>query len=85
VFFGTLLAYAAPPPPVRWLRSLCRRSAGVAANMGACRWPRAPQPPRPPGVLTKILNNYGVDLYKSGFDLGSVKGLIVVYRTSTSR
>lgn len=81
VAFGTLLAYAAATATrPRWLRTVVTAFSGVAANMGGL--PLAfmfitllgRQ-----GVLTKILDYYGWDLYTGDFELGSVPGLIVVY------
>ena len=81
VVFGTLLAYAAATATrPRWLRSLVASFSGVAANMGGLPLAFAflsllgRQ-----GVLTKILQTAGWDLYGGDFDLGNVSGLIVVY------
>jgi putative spermidine/putrescine transport system permease protein len=82
VLFGTLLAYAAATATrPRWLRNTVTSFSGVAANMGGLPLAFAfitllgRQ-----GVLTKILKEgLGWDLYAGGFDLGSVKGLVVVY------
>lgn len=82
VLFGTLLAYAAATATKpRWLRNAVTSFSGVAANMGGLPLAFAfitllgRQ-----GVLTKVLKEgLGWDLYAGGFDLGSVKGLVVVY------
>ncbi len=82
VVFGTLLAYAAATATrPRWLRNAVTSFSGVAANMGGLPLAFAfitllgRQ-----GVLTKVLKEgVGWDLYAGGFDLGSVKGLVVVY------
>ena len=81
VVFGTLLAYAAATAQrPRWLRNLVSSFSGVAANMGGLPLAFAflsllgRQ-----GVLTKILKTMGLDLYSGDFDLGSVRGLMVVY------
>ena len=82
VIWGTLLAYAAASLiRPKWLRNLITSFCGVAANMGGLPLAfafitllgaRA-------GVLTNILNWFGLDLYSHGFDLGNTAGLIVVY------
>lgn len=82
VLFGTLLAYAAATATKpRWLRNAVTSFSGVAANMGGLPLAFAfitllgRQ-----GILTKVLKEgLGWDLYAGGFDLGSVKGLVVVY------
>ncbi len=81
VVIGTLLAYAAATATrPRWLRSLVSSFSGVAANMGGLPLAFAfltllgRQ-----GVLTKVLDAAGWDLYGGGFSLGEVPGLITVY------
>ena len=81
VFFGTLLAYAAATATrPRWLRSLVTSFSGVAANLGGVPLAFAflallgKQ-----GVLTKVLDFFGLDLYKTGFGFDTAKGLITVY------
>lgn len=81
VLFGTLLAYAAATATrPRWLRNLVSAFSGVAANMGGLPLAFAfisllgRQ-----GVLTKILEFFGWDLYSGDFGLGEVPGLITVY------
>jgi putative spermidine/putrescine transport system permease protein len=86
VVVGTLLAYAAATTKrPRWLRNVVTSFSGVAANLGGLPLAFAflalvgKQ-----GVLTKILNTLGWDIY-NGFGglgsrgLGSVTGLITVY------
>ncbi|MFN8021514.1 MAG: ABC transporter permease subunit [Acidimicrobiales bacterium] len=82
VVFGTLLAYAAASlTRPRWLRNLITSFSGVAANMGGLPLAfafitllgaRA-------GVLTNILKWMGWDIYSGDFDLGSKRGLMIVY------
>jgi len=81
VVAGALLAYAAATlERPRWLKNLVSSFSGVAANMGGL--PLAfmflsllgRQ-----GILTKILEYFGWDLYAGDFGLGEVSGLIVVY------
>lgn len=82
VLLGTLLAYAAATlVRPRWLRNLITSFSGVAANMGGLPLAfafitllgaRA-------GVLTNILRWLGWDIYGGNFDLGSIRGLIIVY------
>ena len=82
VVLGTLLAYAAATATrPRWLRNVVTSFSGVAANMGGLPLAFAfltllgRQ-----GVLTKMLDEgLGIDLYGGDFDLGSVRGLVVVY------
>ena len=82
VVLGTLLAYAAATATrPRWLRNVVTSFSGVAANMGGLPLAFAfltllgRQ-----GVLTKVLNEaFGIDLYGGDFDLGSVRGLVIVY------
>lgn len=78
---GTLLAYAAATASKpRWLRGLVSSFSGVAANMGGLPLAFAflsligKQ-----GLLTKILNWAGWNLYGGNFKLGSIPGLVVVY------
>lgn len=82
VVLGTLLAYAAATATrPRWLRSVVTSFSGVAANMGGLPLAFAfltllgRQ-----GLLTKFLNEFfGFDLYGGDFNLGAVRGLVVVY------
>ena len=82
VVLGTLLAYAAATATrPRWLRNVVTSFSGVAANMGGLPLAFAfltllgRQ-----GVLTKMLDEgLGIDLYGGDFDLGSVRGLVIVY------
>ena len=81
VVLGTLLAYAAATATrPRWLRKLVTSFSGVAANLGGIPLAFAflallgRQ-----GLLTKIINTAGFDLYKSGFGFDTVPGLITVY------
>lgn len=81
VVFGALLAYAAATATrPRWLRNLVTSFSGVAANLGGVPLAFAflallgTQ-----GVLTKILNFFGFDIYGAGFGFDTVKGLITVY------
>jgi putative spermidine/putrescine transport system permease protein len=81
VVIGGLLAYAAATTRrPRWLRNLVTSFSGVAANLGGIPLAFAflallgKQ-----GVLTKIINAAGFDLYKAGFGFDTVPGLIVVY------
>jgi putative spermidine/putrescine transport system permease protein len=82
VVLGTLLAYAAATATrPRWLRNVVTSFSGVAANMGGLPLAFAfltllgRQ-----GVLTKIIKEVlGYDLYAGDFDLGSVRGLVIVY------
>jgi len=82
VVLGTLLAYAAATATrPRWLRNVVTSFSGVAANMGGLPLAFAfltllgRQ-----GVLTKMLDEWlGIDLYGGDFDLGSVRGLVIVY------
>ena len=81
VVFGTLLAYAAATATrPRWLRNLVTSFSGVAANLGGIPLAFAflallgRQ-----GVLTKILDYFGLDLYAGGFGFDSMRGLITVY------
>jgi putative spermidine/putrescine transport system permease protein len=82
VVLGTLLAYAAATATrPRWLRNVVTSFSGVAANMGGLPLAFAfltllgRQ-----GILTKILKEgLGIDLYAGDFDLGSVRGLVIVY------
>lgn len=82
VVLGTLLAYAAATATrPRWLRSVVTSFSGVAANMGGLPLAFAfltllgRQ-----GLLTKLLNEgFGFDLYGGDFDLGAVRGLVIVY------
>lgn len=79
---GTLLAYAAATATrPRWLRSVVTSFSGVAANMGGLPLAFAfltllgRQ-----GLLTKILDEaFGVELYGGDFNLGAVRGLVIVY------
>ena len=81
VIAGTLLAHAASSvEKPRWIKNLVTSFSGVAANMGGL--PLAfmflsllgRQ-----GILTKILEYFGFDLYAGDFGLGEVSGLIIVY------
>jgi putative spermidine/putrescine transport system permease protein len=82
VVMGTLLAYAAVRlTRPRWLRGLISSFSGVAANMGGLPLAfafitllgaRA-------GVLTNIFKWFGWDIYSGDFDLGSKRGLVIVY------
>jgi putative spermidine/putrescine transport system permease protein len=81
VVAGTFLAYAATTiERPRWIKNLVTSFSGVAANMGGL--PLAfmflsllgRQ-----GILTKILEYFGLDLYAGDFGLGEVSGLITVY------
>jgi putative spermidine/putrescine transport system permease protein len=80
VVLGTLLAYAAATARSRWIRGFVAAFSGVAANMGGLPLAfafitllgRS-------GVLTKILDAFGWDLYAGNFELGSVVGLVTVY------
>jgi len=86
VVVGTLLAYAAATATrPRWLRNLVTSFSGVAANLGGLPLAFAflallgRQ-----GLLTKILANFGWDIYNGNFNLGpkglgEVPGLITVY------
>lgn len=81
VVLGALLAYAAATAVrPRWLRNLVTSFSGVAANLGGIPLAFAflallgRQ-----GLLTKIINAAGFDLYKSGFGFDTVPGLITVY------
>jgi putative spermidine/putrescine transport system permease protein len=81
VLVGTLLAYAAATAKrPKWLRSLVTAFSGVAANLGGLPLAFAfisllgRQ-----GVLTKILDYFGWQLYAGDFSLGQVPGLITVY------
>ena len=81
VVVGTPLAYAAASlQRPRWLRSVISSFSGVAANFGgvplafACLTLLGRQ-----GVLTKILSNVGLDLYRSGFGFDTIRGLVTVY------
>lgn len=82
VAIGTLLAYAAATATrPKWLRSIVASFSGVAANMGGLPLAFAfltllgRQ-----GLLTKILKEgLGWDLYAGDFELGAVRGLVVVY------
>lgn len=64
----------------KWVRNFVLSFSGVAANMGGVLLAFAflsllgRQ-----GVLTKILDAFGWDLYSGNFGLGEVSGLIVVY------
>lgn len=79
---GTMVAYAAiTAKRPRWLRTLVTSFSGVAANMGGvvlafaflCVFGRRQ------GVLTKLLNWAGVDIYDQGFSLTSTFGFNLVY------
>lgn len=81
VLFGTLLAYSASTVErPQWIRSVVASFSGVAANMGGL--PLAfmflsllgRQ-----GILTKVLEYFGWNLYAGNFGLGEVSGLVVVY------
>lgn len=81
VVLGALLAYAAATAVrPRWLRNLVTSFSGVAANLGGIPLAFAflallgRQ-----GLLTKIIDTAGFDLYKSGFGFDTVPGLITVY------
>ena len=81
VVVGTLLAYAAASlRRPRWLRSLVVAFSGVAANLGGIPLAFAflallgRQ-----GLLTKIMDGFGFDLYGAGFALDSTWGLTAVY------
>jgi len=81
VVFGTLLAYAAVVTQrPKWLRSLVASFSGVAANMGGLTLAFAfVSLLGRQGVLTKLLNALGWDLYAGNFSLGEIPGLITVY------
>ena len=81
VLCGTLLAYSASTVErPRWIRNVVASFSGVAANMGGL--PLAfmflsllgRQ-----GILTKVLEYFGWNLYAGNFGLGEVSGLVVVY------
>jgi putative spermidine/putrescine transport system permease protein len=81
VLFGTLLAYAAVSlRRPRWLRNLITSFSGVAANMGGIPLAFAflallgRQ-----GLLTKLIDTLGFDLYGAGFGFNTSAGLVVVY------
>lgn len=78
---GLVVAYAiAVSRRPKWLRGFAMSFSGVTANMGGVLLAFAflsllgRQ-----GVLTKILNTFGWDLYAGDFSLGDTVGLIVVY------
>jgi putative spermidine/putrescine transport system permease protein len=78
---GALLAYAATVlRRPRWLRSLVSSFCGVAANLGGIPLAFAfvallgRQ-----GLLTKVLNEVGIDLYAGSLTLDSTWGLTTVY------
>jgi putative spermidine/putrescine transport system permease protein len=80
-FFGTLLAHAAVTlRRPRWLRNAVTSFSGVAANLGGIPLAFAflallgRQ-----GVLTKVLNTVGLDIYDLGFGFDTTTGLVVVY------
>jgi len=81
VVFGTLIAYAAHSVRrPRVVKQIVTSFSGVAANMGGV--PLAfmflsllgRQ-----GILTKILDYFGWDLYAGDFGLGEVSGLVTIY------
>lgn len=81
VVFGTLIAYAAHSVTrPRAVKQIFTSFSGVAANMGGV--PLAfmflsllgRQ-----GILTKILDYFGWDLYAGDFGLGEVSGLVTIY------
>jgi putative spermidine/putrescine transport system permease protein len=81
VVVGALLAYAAAS--IRrptWLRSLVTAFSGVAANLGGIPLAFAfvallgRQ-----GLLTKIVDGLGYDLYGNGFSLDTTTGFVSVY------
>jgi putative spermidine/putrescine transport system permease protein len=81
VVVGGLLAYAAASiRRPRWLRSLVTAFSGVAANLGGIPLAFAfisllgRQ-----GLLTKILDGLGYDLYGNGFQLDTTAGFVSVY------
>jgi putative spermidine/putrescine transport system permease protein len=81
VVVGGLLAYAAASiRRPRWLRSLITAFSGVAANLGGIPLAFAfisllgRQ-----GLLTKILDGLGYDLYGHGFQLDTTAGFVSVY------
>ena len=82
VVLGALLAYAAATATrPRWLRNLVSSFSGVAANMGGIPLAFAfltllgRQ-----GLLTKIINeSFNTDIWRNGFSLGNLIGLVIVY------
>ena len=81
VVVGGFLAYAAASiRRPKWLRSLVTAFSGVAANLGGVPLAFAfisllgRQ-----GLLTKILDGLGYDLYGTGFQLDTTAGFVSVY------
>jgi len=81
VIIGALLAYAAASVRrPKWLRSIIASFSGVAANLGGVPLAFAfiallgRQ-----GLLTKLINTAGYDLYANDFTLGDIWGLNLVY------
>jgi putative spermidine/putrescine transport system permease protein len=81
VVVGALLAYAAAS--IRrpsWLRSLVTAFSGVAANLGGIPLAFAFMSLLGrQGLLTKILDGLGYDLYGHGFELDTTAGFVSVY------
>ncbi len=81
VVVGAFLAYAAASiRRPKWLRSLVIAFSGVAANLGGVPLAFAfiallgRQ-----GLMTKILEGLGYDLYGNGFQLDTTTGFVAVY------
>jgi putative spermidine/putrescine transport system permease protein len=81
VVVGGLLAYAAASiRRPKWLRALVVAFSGVAANLGgiALAFAFISLIGRQ-GLLTKILDGLGYDLYGNGFQLDTTTGFVSVY------
>jgi putative spermidine/putrescine transport system permease protein len=78
---GTLLAYAAATAKrPKWLRTTVTAFSGVGANMGGVVLAFAFfSAIGRSGLVTKLLNWAGYDLYGGTFELSKVPGLVTVY------